>query len=586
VPTAHIVDVQLRLMETINGQLGGLSQKIDGMQRQADGLGKTMKAAFAFHELERFGRVGMDAFGGMIQQASNLQLAMSKVQIATSASGKEMKSLGDLIVDTSSKHAMSAMQAADMMAVVARTGMDKRTIGATFGSISTFADIQKMERGMDFEQSAKIAATTARFFGARTPEATERVLDNLYKAMNSSPMQPSQLLTSLQNFAPGGQQLGMTQEETFQAASLMGTMGLGSKGGTGLFNVLLRSIGKTPAMTGHREGEQTKALRDLGLTREMIAPGGKFSFESLFTQLSKRGQEMGAEGKSGQFVKDLIGAFNDRGGRVAAALATPDAIANLNEMLASWKTSTSLQGAYNIEQKNAAYQASVLKTNLQNLGATAGKLSNETLTPLTKRFGDLVANLDSYLKSSPHLSTVVGAGVLGGEGLSALAAGVGKVGSAASGLNALRGFLTGTGARVYVTNMPAGGLGGMPGGGGLPGFLGKLGAATAAGAIGYGLGTLMDELFTKVVGKSIGEKHFDVLFGAAEKRHEAEMQKAQAAKTHALDKLPNEITFHGAVFHVHDAHDAAALMRELRKSISRGGTTTSPGGKPGGVAGP
>lgn len=491
--TTHSVDVQLRLMEVIGGQLSGISSQMRGLQDQATAVGKTMKLAFGFHELERFGKAGMDAFGGMIQQASNLQLAMSKVQIATSASGREMKSLGDLIVDTSSKHAMSAMQAADMMAVVARTGMAKETIKSTFGSISTFADIQKMERGMEFEQSAKLAATTARFFGARTPEQTERVLNNLYKAMNTSPMAPNQLLTSLQNFAPVGQQLGMSQEDTFQAASLMGTMGLGSKGGTGLFNILLRSIGKTPSLTGHRESEQVKALRDLGLTKDIVEPGGKFSFEGMFKQLTKREEEMKGEGKSGQFIKDLIGAFNDRGGRVAAALATPDAQQNMLEMIAGWGKVTTLQDAYEIEQKNLAYQTNVLKTNFQNLEATAGNLSLKALSPLTVKLGDWTAQIDTYLKSHPLAGNLVGGVVAGGEGVSSIAALVGKVGSAVTGFNALRGAFTGKGAPVYVTNMNEGGMGGGGGGGGMLSKLGKVGSAVG-GIIGKGAGALSSDI--------------------------------------------------------------------------------------------
>ena len=85
-------------MNIIGGQLGGISQQLRGLQAQAGAVGQNMTRALGFHELERFGRAGMDAFGGMINRAADLQMAMTKVRIATSSTESGMKSLGEIII--------------------------------------------------------------------------------------------------------------------------------------------------------------------------------------------------------------------------------------------------------------------------------------------------------------------------------------------------------------------------------------------------------------------------------------------------------------------------------------------------------
>lgn len=583
-------------MNIIGGQLGGISQQLRGLQAQAGAVGQNMTRALGFHELERFGRAGMDAFGGMINRAADLQMAMTKVRIATSSTESGMKSLGEIIIDTSSKHAMSASQAADMMAVVARTGMGTDTIKSTFGSISKFADIEKFERHMEFEQSAKIAATTARFFGARSPEQTERVLNNLYKAMNASPMAPNQLLTSLQTFAPIGRKLGMSQEETFQAASLMGTMGLGSKGGTGLFNILLKSIGTMPnSLTAHRSAGQAKAFKDLGLDQEGAAyKDGKFNFTGFFAKLTEQSGKMDSK----RFVGDLIGALTDRGGRVAAALSTPEAQANLKEMLQSWGKITTMQDAYEQEQKNLNYQSGVLETNLQNLSATAGTLAMESMVPMKAKLADMVAGIDKFLKASPVIGGDVGKIVQIGNVLSTVAAGIGKFGQVATSMNALQGLFAGTGARVWVTNMPGGGLGGLggPGPGGPSNLLASAVKVVGAGAVGYAVGTVIDQTVTALHGKSIGESYADIAkklgYGSKEEKSRQEHNylalmvkiKERAAEKRRAQKTVDEfkangVNLNGATIHVHGVQTTSDLYKELNRAANRtsGSSTKSSG---------
>ncbi len=456
--STHVIEVQMKFLQTAAGLSSSINSNIAGAVGNTNKLGQMLTSGAAFYGLEKFGQAGKKVFGGMIEQATLLQSALARVQIATGANAREMKGFQDLIRSTSSKYSMDTSQSSNMLAVMARTGMSRGTISATFDAVSKYASIQQFERGVDYEQSAKLAATTARLYGARSPEQTERVLNNLYRAMNTTPMAPGQILTSLQNFAPVGMKLGMSQEETFQAAALMGTMGLGSKGGTGLFNMMMRSVGKTASMTGHREDKQTKALHELGIHAGM-------SFGSIVNQLVSSSTSMGAKGQSAHFIQDLIAAFNDRGGRVAAALSSPDAQKNLQDLLASWKDVTDLNKAMEIEQKTLAFQTGVVSSNFRMLESTLGETATTTMPKFQARLAGWISAIDSKVKGSPLLSSTLGVGVAAGETASFAASLFGKLGLGLTAFNSMRGLygqVTGKGGGgqpVYVTNWPGGGFG-------------------------------------------------------------------------------------------------------------------------------
>ncbi len=425
--TQHSVDVQIRLLTAMEGQLAAFGQQMTGLQGQANQMGRTFGKLFALHQVERFGRFVSGMFDGIIDKAAGFQGAMAKVAIATGATGAEFGRLNELILKQSSLHAMSTEQAASQVAVMARTGMSREAIQATFPTIAKFSDIEKMERGMDFEQSAKLGASVARFFGARTPEAIERVMNNLYRAMNMTPATPGELVNMITKFAPTAGKLGVSQEGQFQLAALMGTMGLSSTGGRGLMQLMIKALGSTATITAHRQKTQTMALERLGLEgphgENASFVGGKFDPNKLIEGLIKAGTKLDPK----DFVTSLVQAFGLQGTRLAAPLSSPAALENMREMQAHWGDVVDLQKAYEIEQGTLTYQTNVLATNFDSLQAVLGA---GTLGPLAKFnawLGEIVApggGLANFAKAHQTIATalLIG-GKYGGKGIELAAKG-------------------------------------------------------------------------------------------------------------------------------------------------------------------
>src|SRR6202795_3791543 len=98
----HTIEVQLKFLQAVGSTLANINAQTDQLQGRMSTLGRTLTSGLAFHALERFGDTGKKVFGSMIEQATLLQSALARVQIATGANAKEMRGFKDLITSTSS----------------------------------------------------------------------------------------------------------------------------------------------------------------------------------------------------------------------------------------------------------------------------------------------------------------------------------------------------------------------------------------------------------------------------------------------------------------------------------------------------
>jgi hypothetical protein len=222
--------------------------------------------------------------------------------------------------------------------------------------------------------------------------------------------------------------------------------------------------------------------------------------------------------------------FGDQGARAALAL--------IREGEGSWQSfGDAVERAANLEDKMNERLAG-LNANIKALAGTAqttlAALFDPLLAPLTKTLkllNDITGKIGEVAEKHKALSYGVSGGVaagaltLGAYGIYKLIKG-GKLGaSVLKGMGGFKGLFAGLGSTgagiakgkaveaatgvtpVFVTNWPAGGIGGASGTGGLMGLLKPAAAVMVAGAAGVMVGTKINELLDGFSQKISGGKN-------------------------------------------------------------------------------
>ncbi len=210
----------------------------------------------------------------------------------------------------------------------------------------------------------------------------------------------------------------------------------------------------------------------------------------------------GDKGKVRKVLANTLGSYE-----------TAAAVMNLDE--GELKRTQALTASNTPQAAQAAFNAT--DAGKRNLAEAQLATAARDLTGSASMLGRAADALQQFAAAHPLLSTAA-TGIVGGTTghmLEKTLAGAGRLLSPLLGAAGMGGAastvaaITGDGARVFVTNMPAGGLGGGGGGnlfnideakGGAPnlakkgpGLLKKFGAAVAAFGVGYEIGTALDD---------------------------------------------------------------------------------------------
>lgn len=387
--------------------------------------------------------------------AGDLQMAMANIGIATGANPAQLDALRQKAFDVSAATAQSVVNSAQIMAVMAQSGInDPNALAAIALPAAKFADVQFLgSHHVPFTQGATQAIQLAHLFQQYGGKGLESMFDQATRVSQMMPDTLQRYVTQAAYYMPTFRRLGVPDEQAFVAGAFMDRMGLGrGKGGTGLQNFILTQM-KALAITGHVQSGQADALGRLGLlnadgsSRFYSVNRAKYGDDKphfdVFGSLNAINQAIlnrtaGLRGQAlaraqGQAITDIQRALNIQGGRIGF-LGTPEALEQLNLML---KQMAKLPGTAEAQAKlmdTMPGQLQLFRTNFQSL---LTDIMWPWLTDMKNTFSflaDKTHEIQAWLHKNPGVEKAVGAG------LAVTSVGMG-IGAAMLGMSVLNGMI-------------------------------------------------------------------------------------------------------------------------------------------------
>ena len=286
---------RIRIVVTANGanraakKIAGIGIASSAAERSVKGLLRTL--------------LTVGAGAGIIVLTKNLgsfRKEMAAVRAISNLTNDEFKLLTKTAKDLGAVTQFSAVQAAECMRFLARTGFDAKEILEGIGPVLLLAEAGMLGVG----ESADIATNVLKQFRLETSEFL-RVVDVLAKGANSANTSVEQLAHALSFVAPIAKGVGVSLEETTAAILALSDAGLqGSRAGTGLRRV----IGELESPSD----QATKFLRDgLGLSLKEVSVSANGLIPVLKTLV-----------KAALSTGDGLAIFGDRGGPAFEVLAS------------------------------------------------------------------------------------------------------------------------------------------------------------------------------------------------------------------------------------------------------------------------
>ncbi len=381
---AAIVNISVRGMAGLTA-LSGQFQKAGAQAQALHERMRTIRSLAFGGALVAGGGILIGA--GLLKAANaagDLSVALRGVQIAGGYTDKQMKGLTHTVFEVSNITARSSKDVAEWMRTVANSAnFTADQIQSIMPVVAKFADVLFFTKKTPFEESVTLGIRFAHLFGLYKPAELEKGLNALAAAARIIPGGPQELLTSMVQFGPTARVLGIPMEQQIIAAAFLNRLGMQSRGGTGLMNMLLYGLPTAQNLTTSRQMGRLQALGFLGMLRRgphgeplpAFMQGGQADLFKMFTLLSDRYKAVTA-GKTGDAltkgITDFSGAlqkaFNIRGMRPAALIAAiPASMEQLTKMLEDWKRAITVGQAQVELSKEWNYQMMRAQTNLQNI---------------------------------------------------------------------------------------------------------------------------------------------------------------------------------------------------------------------------
>jgi len=288
--------------------------------------------------------------------------------------------------------------------------------------------------------------------------------------------------------------LGSSDEQNILMIAFLNRMGLpGTRGGTNLSAAMTRSI---PGVfgSGLLKGESYESLAAQGMIdaqgHAKVFTDGKFDtmkWMGLLSDYVAREFASHPEAVARQdIMKNFQRSYGSIGDRAVSVLSSPQAIEQMRTMAAQMQQFGGFEGMQQIfKDESVAQQYQNAMTNLQSAMVELGLTLLPTVTKALQRFNSYMGELIDWMTKNPGQVKQYAKDV---AYFAAALIGLGAISVATSaviGLTTVIGGLKNTAAKAY----------GVAGLGSAKGWLGGAGMATAAGAVGYGLGTLAYDNF-------------------------------------------------------------------------------------------
>ena len=211
------------------------------------------------------GYFGIQAFGSAVKSAADFEAAMSRVEAATGASGKELQALQKAASDAGANTQFTASQAANALENLAKAGLNSTQ------SVQALNPVLNLAAAADVELATAAEYVTKAVMGMGLSfDDAGRVADVLAKGANASNSSVTSLSEALSYAAPIAKTVGLTLEETTAIMGKLADAGIdASRSGTSLANILAQfsdpssAFKKELAALGITTNDFNEALRQL-----------------------------------------------------------------------------------------------------------------------------------------------------------------------------------------------------------------------------------------------------------------------------------------------------------------------------------
>ena len=211
------------------------------------------------------GYFGIKTFGSAVKSAADFEAAMSRVEAATGASGKELEALKKAASDAGANTQFTASQAANALENLAKAGLSSTQ------SVQALNPVLNLAAAADVELATAAEYVTKAVMGMGLSfDDAGRVADVLAMGANATNSSVTSLSEALSYAAPIAQTVGLSLEETTAIMGKLADAGIdASRSGTSLANILAQfsdpssAFKKELAALGITTNDFNEALRQL-----------------------------------------------------------------------------------------------------------------------------------------------------------------------------------------------------------------------------------------------------------------------------------------------------------------------------------
>ena len=203
-------------------------------KEEASGVFDSLKSKVAAVGVAIAGYFGIRAFAGVINDASDLEAAMSRVEAATSATAEEMVALRKAADDAGANTKYTSVQAAGALETLAKAGLSAKDSIAALPAVLALAQAGDIDLG----RASEFVTKAVMGMGLAFSDAG-RVADVLAKGANASNTSVEGLAQALSYAAPVAHSLGLSLETTVAIIGKFADAGIdASRAGTALNSLL------------------------------------------------------------------------------------------------------------------------------------------------------------------------------------------------------------------------------------------------------------------------------------------------------------------------------------------------------------
>ena len=360
------------------------------------------------------------AIGSQFQQAVGGALdfdqKMHDIAAIAGSSEKEMRAMGDSILQIATHSRYSAAEVGNLMEVLAQAGVAAKDLPEVSGVVGMFSTAT----GATPQQAAELYTTGANVWRVKAEDAS-RVTNVLTAALNNSKLSVQGLATAFSYLAPQAAMVGYSLETTAGMISTISQVGVkASTIGTGL-SQLMKDL-SAPKL------RFAKLLEEKGIDLDDINPAMN-SFSEIIDTFTR----------SGIRADEIMSKMDSRSGRslVASLLAGSAAFKTMTESVTG-TNSTIL--AFEKAMEGSRAKINVLKQEVLKLTVQTGGLISGTLSTALEGITNLVRGMQTVPGQLSLVITSLGIALVAVRALTAacfanpILAGVGLAIGVASGL--------------------------------------------------------------------------------------------------------------------------------------------------------